>query len=111
MGSFMLHPAAYAVVVATTLASIPVAAVEVSGSASRSATVCTVEVTALPVSKARLLPFGNYRGPPASHNVEAQRFLDQVDAIQLLQDGAHAHRVYELHRSGVARSCSASPED
>jgi hypothetical protein len=76
MGSFVLHPAAYAVV-ATTLASIPVAAVEVSGSASRSATVCTVEVTALPVSKARLLAFGNYRAPPASQNVEAQRFFDR----------------------------------
>jgi tetratricopeptide (TPR) repeat protein len=75
--SFVLHPAAYAVVVATTLASVPVAAVEVSGSASRSATICSVEVTALPVSKARLLAFGNYRGPPASHNVEAQRFFDQ----------------------------------
>jgi tetratricopeptide (TPR) repeat protein len=75
--SFVLHLAAYAVVVATTLASVPVAAVEVSGSASRSATICSVEVTALPVSKARLLAFGNYRGPPASHNVDAQRFFDQ----------------------------------
>ena len=77
MGSFVLHPAAYAVVVTTTLASVPVAAVEVSGSAARSAAVCTVELTALPVSKARLLAFGNYRGPPASHNVEAQRFFEQ----------------------------------
>ena len=29
------------------------------------------------MSKARLLAFGDYRGPPASRNVEAQRFFDQ----------------------------------
>ena len=112
MGSFVLHPAAYAVVVATTLASIPVAAVEVSGSASRSATVCTVEVTALPVSKARLLAFGNYRGPPASHNVEAQRFFDQglvfgwgfnfAEAVRSFRAAAQLDPKCSLCRWGIA---------
>ncbi len=112
MGSFVLHPAAYAVVVATTLASIPVAAVEVSGNASRSATVCTVEVTALPVSKARLLAFGNYRGPPASHNVEAQRFFDQglvfgwgfnfAEAVRSFRAAAQLDPKCSLCRWGIA---------
>jgi tetratricopeptide (TPR) repeat protein len=77
MASFVPPSVAHAVVIATTLASVPVAAVAVSSSGSRLAAVCTAEVTALPVSKARLLGFGNYRGPSASHNVEAQRFFDQ----------------------------------
>ena len=111
MGSFVLHPAAYAVV-ATTLASIPVAAVEVSGSASRSATVCTVEVTALPVSKARLLAFGNYRAPPASQNVEAQRFFDQglvfgwgfnfAEAVRSFRAAAQLDPKCSLCRWGIA---------
>ena len=112
MGSFVLHPAAYAVVVATTLASIPVAAVEVSGNASRSATVCTVEVTALPVSKARLLAFGNYRGPLSSHNVEAQRFFDQglvfgwgfhfAEAVRSFRAAAQLDPKCSLCRWGIA---------
>jgi tetratricopeptide (TPR) repeat protein len=77
MGSFVPHPAAYVVVIVTTLASAPVAAVETPNNAARAAAVCTVDVGVLPVSKARLLAFGNYRGPPASQNVEAQRFFDQ----------------------------------
>lgn len=77
MVSFVPHLAAYVVVIATTLASAPVATVETSNSAARAAAVCTVDMGVLPVSKARLLAVGNYRGPPASQNVEAQRFFDQ----------------------------------
>ena len=59
------------------LANTGVAAVGSPGGPVRSAAVCTVEVRTLPVSKARLLAFGNYQGPPASRNVDAQRFFDQ----------------------------------
>ena len=50
--------------------------------AGRSVAICTIDASlgdaaTLPVSKARLLAFGNYRGPSASHKVEAQRFFDQ----------------------------------
>ena len=77
MGSFVPHPAVYVVVIVTTLASAPAVAVEPSHSVSRSAAICTVERGALSVSKARLLAFGNYRGPAASRNAETQRFFDQ----------------------------------
>ena len=110
--SFVLHPAAHAVIVATTLASVPLAAVEVSGSPSRSATVCSVEATALPVSKARLLAFGNYRGPPASHNVEAQRFFDQglvfgwgfnfAEAVRSFRAASQLDPACSLCRWGIA---------
>jgi tetratricopeptide (TPR) repeat protein len=36
-----------------------------------------VDASTLPVSKAQLLAFGNYRGPAASRDAEAQRFFDQ----------------------------------
>ncbi|MGZ8992488.1 MAG: hypothetical protein ACXW16_00530, partial [Burkholderiaceae bacterium] len=64
------------------LAGVAVAGVGTPAEAGRSVAVCTVDAgmvdaATLPVSKARLLAFGNYRGPAASHNIEAQRFFDQ----------------------------------
>ena len=67
-------------VIGAALAGVAAVAVE-TPRAARCA-VCTVDAgtgdaATLPVSKARLLAFGNYRGPAASHNAEAQRFFDQ----------------------------------
>ena len=64
------------VVVAVAFSARSAAAVETPNSAGRPA-VCSVEAGGLPVAKARLLAFGNYRGPPASRNLQAQRFFDQ----------------------------------
>ena len=81
MGSFLPRSAAWVLawigVIGAALASVAVTAVETPGGSSRPAAVCTVDGGTLPVSKARLLAFGDYRGPAASHNVEAQRFFDQ----------------------------------
>lgn len=63
-------------VIGSVLARLPATAVEARSSSARLA-VCTADAGSLPVSKARLLAFGNYRGPPASRNAEAQRFFDQ----------------------------------
>ena len=64
------------VVIASAFSARPTAAVETPNGAGRPP-VCSVDAGSLPVSKARLLAFGNYRGPPASRNLEAQRFFDQ----------------------------------
>ena len=81
MGSFVPRSVAWVlacvVVIGSALAGLAAAAVEAPSGTGRSIAVCTVDAGALPVSKARLLAFGNYRGPSASHNVEAQRFFDQ----------------------------------
>ena len=112
MGSFVPHLAACVVIIATTLASVPVAAVEISSSVSRPATICTTEVTALPVPQARLLAFGNYRGPRASPNVEAQRFFDQglvfgwgfnfAEAVRSFRAAAQMDPECALCRWGIA---------
>ncbi len=67
---------ACAVFTAAAFSVRPAAAVETPNGAGRPA-VCSVDTGSLPVAKARLLGFGNYRGPPASRNPEAQRFFDQ----------------------------------
>ena len=86
MGSFLPRSAAWVLacisVIGAALAGVAEAAVETPAEAGRSVTVCTVnagmvDAATLPVSKARLLAFGNYRGPPASRNADAQRFFDQ----------------------------------
>jgi tetratricopeptide (TPR) repeat protein len=58
------------------LLALPAAAVE-APSNSTPAAVCSADVGSLPVAKARLLDFGDYRGPPASGSAQAQRFFDQ----------------------------------
>ena len=62
-------------IIAAVLLTAPAAAVKTPDGAGRN--VCTVDSATLPVAKARLLAFGNYRGPQASRNAEAQRFFDQ----------------------------------
>jgi tetratricopeptide (TPR) repeat protein len=52
------------------------AAVEAPSISAPSA-VCSTDIGNLPLARARLLNAGDYRGPPASRNVEAQRFFDQ----------------------------------
>jgi tetratricopeptide (TPR) repeat protein len=67
------------IVIGSVLAAIPGAAVKALNSPALSS-VCSAaaaDMGSLPVSKARLLAVGSYRGPPASRNVEAQRFFDQ----------------------------------
>ena len=63
-------------VIAVMLSAAPAAAVETPKGAGRTS-ICSVDSASLPVAKARLLAVGNYRGPPASRNAEAQRFFDQ----------------------------------
>lgn len=81
MGSFLPRSAAWVLacvcVIGSTLANTAAAAVEAPSAPGRSVAVCTVGAGTLPVSKARLLAFGNYRGPLASRHVDAQRFFDQ----------------------------------
>jgi tetratricopeptide (TPR) repeat protein len=112
MGSFVLHPTAYVVVIATALASVPATAVQVSKSAGCPPAVRIVEAGALPVSNARLLAFGSYRGPQASHNVEAQRFFDQglvlgwgfnfAEAVRSFRAAAQLDPECALCRWGIA---------
>jgi tetratricopeptide (TPR) repeat protein len=76
MSRFVPPWVAGVMVIGSVLARLPATAVEARSSSARLA-VCTADAGSLPVSKARLLAFGNYRGPPASRNAEAQRFFDQ----------------------------------
>ncbi len=81
MGSFLPRSVAWFLacvgVDGSALASSAAAAVQTPSGSGRPAAVCTVDSGALPVSKARFLAFGNYRGPSASRNPGAQRFFDQ----------------------------------
>ncbi len=76
MGSFVPHFVACVVGIGSVFAWTAATAVVAADTAGRSS-VCTVDSGSLPVSKARLLAFGNYSGSPATHSVEAQRFFDQ----------------------------------
>ncbi len=60
--------------VVMTSVSISALAVEKGGLPA----ICLSDSSTLPVEKARLLAFGDYRGPSASRNAEAQRFFDQA---------------------------------
>ncbi len=76
MSRFVPPCAAGVIVIGAVLATLPAAAVEGPNNPVRGA-VCSADTGNLPISKARLLDFGDYRGPPASPNAEAQRFFDQ----------------------------------
>ncbi|HYM47827.1 MAG TPA: hypothetical protein VES91_05060, partial [Burkholderiaceae bacterium] len=74
--------------------------------------VCTANTAKLPVSQARLLAFGNYRGPLASSNDKAQRFFDQglvfgwgfnfAEAVRSFRAAAQLDLDCALCRWGVA---------
>ena len=70
-------------VIGSVLAEIA-AAVEAPNSSARSS-VCSADAGSLPVSKARLLAFGNYRGLSASSNVKAQRCGLSPTGIQAMR--------------------------
>ena len=66
MPSLVPHLGACVVAIGTTLTAVA-SEVEPVGAASRAAAVCTASSTeTLPVSRARLLQLGHYRGPRAS---------------------------------------------
>lgn len=62
----------------STTAIEPAPAVEATRDADRRQAVCVSSAVVLPVSQARLLPFGNYRAALASRDEQAQRFFDQA---------------------------------
>lgn len=77
MESFLPRWLACAVITGSALTGYSAAAVETAEGATRSMAVCSAEAETLPVANARLLAFGDYRGPPASRNARAQRFFEQ----------------------------------
>ena len=116
MGSFLLRSVAWVSacvgVIGSALAGIAAAAVETPGGTGRSIAVCSVDAGGLPVSKSRLLDFGNYRGPPASRNFEAQRYFDQglvfgwgfnfAEAVRSFRAAVLLDRECALCRWGIA---------
>ena len=121
MGSFVPRSVAWVLtcvgVIGSALANPAAAAVGTAGGAVRSAAVCTVDAgtanaETLPVSKARLLAFGSYRGPAASRNVDAQRFFDQglvfgwgfnfAEAVRSFRAASQLDPACALCRWGVA---------
>ncbi|HVG04001.1 MAG TPA: hypothetical protein VM937_03580, partial [Burkholderiaceae bacterium] len=92
-------------------AAFSAAATEPPNGAIR-AEVCTVSSASLPVANARLLAFGNYRGPSASRNAEAQRFFDQglvfgwgfdfAEAVRSFRAASQLDAACALCRWGIA---------
>ncbi|MGH6609149.1 MAG: hypothetical protein ACRECQ_02740 [Burkholderiaceae bacterium] len=80
--------------------------------ASSSAVICQSGSSELPVNEARVLAFGNYRGPTASQDSQAQRFFDQglvfgwgfnfPEAVRSFRAAARIDPACALCRWGVA---------
>ena len=111
MNRFVPPWAAGVMVIGSVLVGFTAAAVEAPNPPARSS-VCSTDAESLPVSKARLLAFGSYRGPPASRNLEAQRFFDQglvfgwgfnfAEAVRSFRAAAQLDPQCALCRWGIA---------
>lgn len=75
--SNFVAPAVACVVGVIGLACMPTPAMAVEAPSVPRPAICEANPGKLPVAQARLLAFGNYRGPNASRIAEAQRFFDQ----------------------------------
>ena len=105
-------------VVFSTIAIESAPAVEATQDPDRRQAVCVANAGALPVAQARLLPFGNYRGPLASRDEQAQRFFDQAmvfgwgfnfaEAVRSFRAAAQLDLDCALCRWGIAWALGSS---